>query len=115
MLDLLFEDPSEDKPNFIVITLYPIDTGYSLKISMKINEPPVEIFFDYTTDTILEYIERGKLPPDLLELFDRAEPRIFYSGCVIAEIHDLIENTNNRVSRILLRPSNEVSYLNIDL
>lgn len=82
---------------------------------MKINEPPVEMFFDYTTDTILKYIEKEKLPPDLLELFDRAEPRIFYSGCVIAEIHDQIEYTNNAVSRILLRPCNEVSYINIDL
>lgn len=85
---------------------------------MKINEPPVEIFYDYTTDTILKYIEEEKLPPDLLELFDRAEPRIFYSGCVIVEIHDLIKYTNKSVSRILLRPSNEVSYIltnNIDI
>lgn len=109
-MDVLFEDPSEDKPNFIVITLYSIEIGYSLKIPMKINEPPDEIFFDYASDTMLEYIEKSRLPPNLLDLFDKAEPRIFYSGCVIAEIHDKIGCTNKSVSRILLRPSNEVSY-----
>lgn len=111
LLDDLFDDPSEEKPNVIVIILYPIDTGYSLKISMHKHEPPVETFFNYATDTVLDYIEKGQLPPQLLNLFEKAEPSIFYSGCVIAEIHDQTDGPYDRVYRILLRPSNEVSYV----
>lgn len=116
MLDALFEDPSEViKPNVIVITLYPIDIGYSIKITMNKNDPPVETFFNYAEDSILEYVEKEQLPPHLLDLFDKAEPRLFYNGCIIAEIHDYRDDDDDDagiVYRILLRPSKMVSYLN---
>lgn len=112
MLDALFEDPSEVKPNVLLITLYSIDVGYSIKITMNKNDPPVETFFNYAEDSILEYVEKEQLPPHLLDLLDKAEPNLFYCGCVIAEIHDLLEGAPANVYRILLRPSNIVSCFN---
>jgi len=58
-------------------------------------------------------MENEQLPPDLLDLLDSAKPRLFYSGCVIAEIHDQVDEIPGRVYRLLLRPFNLVSYLKI--
>lgn len=79
---------------------------------MKKNELPVETFFSYTDDTILKYVENEELPPHLLEVLDKAEPRLFYNGCVIAEIRDQQNGVPGELYRILLRPSNLVSYFN---
>lgn len=113
MLDALFDDPLEVKPNVFIISLYSIDIGYSIKITMNKDESPIETFFTYAEDTILKYVEREELPPHLLELFDRANPKLFYNGCVIAEIHDNQKDISGRVSRILLHPSPLVSYINL--
>lgn len=90
-----------------------MDNGYSIKISMKKNEPPVETFFSYAEDTILSYVENGELPPHILEILDKAEPRLFYNGCVIAEILDQRNGVPGELYRILLRPSNLVCYFYI--
>lgn len=108
----MFENPLEDKPNALVITLYSVDVGYSIKLNITKEEPSVEIFFNYADDTILEYIEKEQLPPHLLDLLDRAEPRIFYCGCIIAEIHDQINGVPSKLYRILLRPFNMVFNFN---
>jgi len=111
-LDVLFDDPTEFKPNVLVLILHSIDKGYSIKINTDKNlKSPKEYFFNYFKDTILEYMENEHLPPDLLDLLDSAEPRLFYSGCVIAEIHDQVDEIPGRVYRLLLRPFNMVSYL----
>lgn len=112
LLDCLFENPDEDKPNVLVITLYSIDIGYSIKITMPSNELPVETFFNYDNDTILKHVENEQLPPDILGLLEKAEPSLFYCGCVIAEIHDQQNELNGQLYRILLRPSNLVSFIN---
>lgn len=94
-----------------MITLYSIDIGYSIKLSIAKEEPLMESYFNYADDTILKYVEKEQLPPHLLDLLDRVEPRIFYCGCIIAEIHDLI-GVPRKLSRILLRPFSLVCYLN---
>lgn len=106
---MLFESPYEVKPNVLVITLYSVDVGYSIKITMNKNEPPVETFFNYAEDSILKYVENEQLPPHLLDILDRAEPKLFYSGCVIAEIHDQQDCVPGELYRVLLRPFNLVS------
>lgn len=78
---------------------------------MDENELPIEIFFNYNEDSILEYVEKEQLPPHLLDLLDRAEPKLFYYGCVIAEIHNKKDGILNDLYRILLRPSNMVNNL----
>lgn len=111
MLDELFDDPSEVNPNVFVITLYSVDIGYSIKITMNKNKPPVETFYSYADDSILEFVEREQLPPCLLDLFDKARPRIFYNGRVIAEIHNKYHGEDSmRVYRILLHPHNLVCW-----
>lgn len=107
-MDSLFENPSEIKPNVLVITLYSIEIGYSIKISINKNETPLETFFNYAEDSILNYVEKEQLPPHLLDLLDKAEPKLFYCGCVIAEIHDQKDGNLDKVYRILLRPFNLV-------
>lgn len=109
----MFEDPDEVKPNVLLFTLFPEDIGYSIKLVMQINQPPVELFYTYFDDSVLPFVEKGKLPIELLDLLDRAELRLFYSGCVVAEIHDHRYGELGRIYRILLRPWNEVSYINI--
>lgn len=107
---MLFADPNEIKPNVLLITLYPVDNGYTVKISLNINKPPIEMLFSYFNDSILCFVEEGKLPPVLLDLLDKAKPRLFYEGHVIAEVHDLINGQPGRIYRILLRPFYEVSF-----
>lgn len=80
---------------------------------MNKNDPPVETFFNYADDSVLGYVEKEELPPHLLEVLDKAEPRLFYNGCVIAEIHDQIDGIPAKLYRILLRPTSMVSYLKI--
>lgn len=111
MLDSLFENPLEFKPNVLVITLYSLDIGYSIKITLNKNDSPVETFFKYAEDSILQYVEKEQLPPHLLDILDKSEPGLFYGGCVIAEIHDQINGIPGKLYRILLHPSNMVSYL----
>lgn len=113
LIDSLFEDPLEVKPNVLIITLYAIDVGYSIKITINKNEPPIETFYNYAEDSILEYVEREELPPHILDILDKAEPNLFYNGCIIAEIHDQLYGVSGELYRILLRPSNMVSYLKI--
>jgi len=112
LLDELFDDPSEVNPNVFVITLYSVDIGYSIKITMNKDEPPVETFYNYAEDTILEFVEREQLPPSLLHLFDKADPMLFYNGRVIAEIHNKYHADElTRVYRILLHPHSLVSLV----
>ncbi|XP_025415047.1 uncharacterized protein LOC112686817 isoform X2 [Sipha flava] len=108
LLDALYDDPLEFKPNALVITLYCVDIGFSTKITKNKNELPVETFYCYKKDEILlSFIENEKLPPQLLDSLNEAEPNLFYSGCVIAEVHDLRNGTLDQIGRILLRPCNE--------
>lgn len=109
----MFEHPLEDNLNVLVITLYSIDIGYSIKLSIAKEEPLMESFFNYADDIILKYVLQEQLPPHLLDLLDRVEPRIFYCGCIIAEIHDLMIGVPRKIYRVLLRPFNLVSYFNI--
>ncbi|XP_025205151.1 myosin-2 heavy chain-like [Melanaphis sacchari] len=105
LLDELFDDPSEVNPNVFVITLYSVDIGYSVKITMNKDKPPVETFYSYAEDSILEFVEREQLPPCLLHLFDKADPMLFYNGRVIAEIHNKYHaDESTRIYRILLHP-----------
>lgn len=91
-----------------MITLYSIDIGYSIKIPINESETPIETFFNYAEDAILNYVEKEQLPPHLLDILDKAEPKLFYCGCIIAEIHDQKNGIPGKVYRILLRPSNMV-------
>jgi len=102
----LFDDPTEFKPNVLVIILHSIDQGYSIKINTDRNsKSPKEYSFSYYEDTILEHMETEHIPPDLIDFLVTARPRLFYSGCVIAEIHDQRDEVPGRVYRLLLRPS----------
>lgn len=54
-------------------------------------------------------MEKEKLPPHLLHILGRTEPKLFYCGCVMAEIHDKKDvEVGELLYRILLRPSNMV-------
>lgn len=110
----MFDDPTEFKPNVLVVILHSIDKGYSIKINTdKNSKTPKEYWFNYHEDTILEYMESEHISPDLVDLLVSAKPSLFYSGCIIAEIHDQVDEVPGRVYRLLLRPSNMVIYLKI--
>lgn len=111
-MDALFDDPLEFKPNVLVLTLYCAEIGFSIKITKNKNEPPEEIFYCYKKDeTLFSFIESEKLPPTLLGLLDQADPNLFYNGCVIVEIHILIDGVPGQMGRILLRACNEVRHI----
>lgn len=109
----MFQDSSEIKPNVFVITLYSEDIGYSIKITTKINEPPVENFYSYAEkNSILSYVELEQIPPQLIKDLNNANPPIFYSCCAIAEINDRVHGAPAKLHRVLLRPSNFVRCSN---
>ncbi|XP_050442738.1 uncharacterized protein LOC126846915 isoform X2 [Adelges cooleyi] len=105
LLDGLFDTSFEGHPNVLIITLYSVDIGYSIKMTVDDNNSPIETYFNYEQDSILEYIKNEEIPPHLLDLLEKAKPPLFYCGCVIAEIHDK-KTDQQMISRILLRPSN---------
>lgn len=89
--------------NHLVLNFYP--DGYS--IAVKLNEFPV-----FTSETILEtarisyeetslldYIENEELPPLLVEMIDSSpklsQYKIWHNGCLILEVRDKIELSNN--------------------
>jgi len=116
LLDVLFEDPDEFKPNVLRVVLYSADEGYSITFKREKNlKPPKNYGFKYCEDTILEHMEHEHLPPDLLDLLDGDEDRLFYSGCIIAEIHDQVYQVPGRVYRLILRPFYLVSRLKIEI
>lgn len=80
---------------------------------MDKNDSPVEIFFNYSEDSILKYVERGQLPPNLLDLLHETEPNLFYCGSIIAEIHNKKYGILCELYRILLSPFNMVRYIYI--
>lgn len=108
----MFENPVQEKPNVLVITLYTENIGYSIKLCTSYHRKPVEIFFDYEEDSLLEYIENEELPPHILDILERSKPSLFYNGRIVVEIHDKKEYIPGKVYRILLHPSNMVSSLN---
>lgn len=113
MLDTLFDEPTEEQLNVLVITLFSVDVGFSIKMTIDINHQPLETHFNYEEDSILDYVKNEELPPHLLDIIEKANPSLFYCGCIIAEIRDK-KCEEVKVYRSLLRPSNLVSYFNFD-
>lgn len=60
------------KPNVLVITLYSLDIGFSIKMSIMRYEPLEEIFQNYTEDSVLAYVENKQLLPYILNLLGKA-------------------------------------------
>ncbi|CAG5120819.1 unnamed protein product, partial [Candidula unifasciata] len=56
---------------------------------------------------ILEYINAAQLPPFLLDLLEKAQMNVFYSGCVVVEIRDYRRSAtgSHDTQYVLLRPS----------
>ncbi|XP_050521576.1 uncharacterized protein LOC126894536 isoform X2 [Daktulosphaira vitifoliae] len=105
LLDTLFDKPSEEQLNVLIITLFSVDIGFSIKMSIDINDKPIETYFNYEEDSILDYVKNEELPPHLLDIIEKANPSLFYCGCIIAEIQDK-KCEEVKVYRSLLRPSN---------
>lgn len=60
------------KPNVLVITLYSLYIGFSIKMSIMRYEPLEEIFQNYTEDSVLAYVENKQLLPYILNLLGKA-------------------------------------------
>ena len=67
----------------------------------------------YSEDTLLNALDAQEVPAFLVDLLESSLPALFYSGCVVAEVHDLraqaraSQATQGDVTHLLLRPTTQ--------
>ncbi|XP_048589429.1 transcription factor SPT20 homolog isoform X2 [Nematostella vectensis] len=62
----------------------------------------------YEETQFLDYLDAQELPPILVDLLERSQANIFYSGCVIVEVRDYRQNLSSSsydTKYVLLRPT----------
>ncbi|KAM9642773.1 transcription factor SPT20 homolog, partial [Trichechus inunguis] len=94
----------------LVVNLYPGNEGYSLMLSRENGSEFETIQLPYEEKELLEYLDAEELPHILVDLLEKSQVNIFYSGCVIAEIRDYRQCSNMQSPgyqsrHVLLRPT----------
>ncbi|WAQ99310.1 SP20H-like protein [Mya arenaria] len=93
-----------EKLNCLILNLYPGNEGYSLMLRSKAG---------IETETCkLPY----ELPPFLVDVLEKAQVNVFYSGCVIVEIRDFRRATNGTfdMQYVLLKPNPQTLLCDIN-
>ncbi|KAL8573386.1 hypothetical protein ACOMHN_032401 [Nucella lapillus] len=96
-----------DNLQCLVLSLYPGNEGYSLMLRSRSGVESETIKLPYEESELLEYIDAAELPPFLLDLLEKAQVCVFYSGCVIVEVRDYRRSAPGSYDShyVLLRPS----------
>ncbi|XP_025086918.1 transcription factor SPT20 homolog [Pomacea canaliculata] len=96
-----------ERLNCLVLSLYPGTEGYSLMLRARSGVESETIKLPYEETEVLEYIDAAELPPFLLDLLEKAQVNVFYSGCVIVEVRDYRRSASGCYDAhyVLLRPS----------
>lgn len=98
-----------DKLECLILNLYAGNEGYSLMIKGR-NGIETETFkLPYEASEFLEYVDACELPPFLIDLLERAQVNVFYSGCVILEVRDYRRAGDGRydTNYVLLKPTSQ--------
>lgn len=85
---LLSKLVSKEKLNCLVLNLYPSNEGYSLMLKTRAGTETETVRLPYEEDELLRYIDNEELAPVLVDLLERSQAPVFYSGCVIVEVRD---------------------------
>ncbi|ELT94045.1 hypothetical protein CAPTEDRAFT_173432 [Capitella teleta] len=78
----------KERMNTLVVNLYPGNEGFSLMLRGKGGSESETIRLPYEESEILDAIDEEQLPPLIVDILDKAQVNVFYSGCVVAEIRD---------------------------
>ncbi|XP_067945159.1 transcription factor SPT20 homolog [Watersipora subatra] len=105
--NLLSKLVAREELNTLVIHLKSIDEGYSICLNLAGSGLVETSDVPYTDWELLKFIEQEELPHTLVDLFEHAQPDLFYDGCVVAEIRDSRRAVKGayKTSYILLKPS----------
>lgn len=106
--NLLAKLVKRDKLECLVLNLYPGSDGYSLMIRGRNGIETETLKLPYEAVEFLEYVDASELPPFLVDLLERAQVNVFYSGCVILEVRDYRRSgdlSRYETDYVLLRPT----------
>ncbi|XP_013392262.1 transcription factor SPT20 homolog [Lingula anatina] len=105
-----------DKLNTLIINLYPGNDGYSLMLKGRNGTESESVKLPYEESELLEYVDNEELPPILVDLLEKSQVNIFYSGSVIAEIRDYRRTTSNTFDTryVLLKPTPQTLLCDIN-
>eukprot|EP00057_Strongylocentrotus_purpuratus_P031115 XP_783637.2 PREDICTED: transcription factor SPT20 homolog [Strongylocentrotus purpuratus] len=105
---LLDKLAKRDKLTCLVVNLFPSNQGFSFMLRGKDGNDTETLKLPYDESDFLDYLDAEELPPLLVELLDKADTNIFYSGCVVTEIRDYRQSANGQTyhsKHLLLRPT----------
>lgn len=86
--NLLGKLVSKEKLNCLVLNLYAGNEGYSLMLKTRNGTETETIRLPYEESELLHYIDNEELPPILVDLLERSQAPVFYSGCIVVEVRD---------------------------
>ncbi|ESO88478.1 hypothetical protein LOTGIDRAFT_126056 [Lottia gigantea] len=104
---LLAKLVKRDKLNCLVLNLYPANEGHSLMLKARNGIETETIKLPYEESELLEYVDEAQLPPFLVDLLEKSNLNVFYSGCVIVEVRDYRRSaiSSHDSQYVLLRPT----------
>ncbi|XP_013785492.1 transcription factor SPT20 homolog [Limulus polyphemus] len=109
---------SREKLNCLVVNLYPGNEGYSLMLKTRTGNDIETIRLPYEESELLQYLDNEELPPILVDLLERSQASVFYSGCVIVEVRDYRRSSNPASFEsyyILLQPTTQTLVCDVGL
>lgn len=117
--NLLLKLVAKEKLNCLVLNLYPGNEGYSLMLRSRTGVETETIRLPYEEHELLQYIDNEELPPILVDLLERSQAPVFYSGCIIVEVRDYRRSSpslgNYDYQYILLKPTTQSVICDIGL
>ncbi|XP_052076492.1 transcription factor SPT20 homolog isoform X2 [Mytilus californianus] len=98
-----------DKLECLVLNLFAGNEGYSLMIKGRNGIEAETLKLPYEASEFLEYVDSSELPPFLVDLLERAQVNVFYSGSVILEVRDYRRANDGRYDTdyVLLKPTSQ--------
>ncbi|CAN8012120.1 unnamed protein product [Ixodes pacificus] len=116
---LLSKLVSKEKLNCLVLNLYPGNEGYSLMLKTRTGTETETVRLPYEEDELLRYIDNEELAPVLVDLLERSQAPVFYSGCVIVEVRDhrrcLSSLGTHACHHVLLKPTTQSVLCDVGL
>ncbi|XP_031550937.1 transcription factor SPT20 homolog isoform X2 [Actinia tenebrosa] len=107
-VNLLEKVVHQDNLSTLVVNLYPNHEGYSLMLKGKNGTESETVKLPYEESEFLDYLDAQELPPILIDLLEKSQVNVFYSGCVIVEVRDYrqtLSESNYESSYVLLKPT----------
>lgn len=107
--NLLSKLVRRDKLNCLILKLYPGNEGYSIMLRGRGGVELETLKLPYEVSELLDYVDSSELPPFLVDLLEKAQVNVFYSGCVILEVRDYRRSITGSFDTqyVLLKPTSQ--------